>query len=547
MLDCLRSLFVMLVTCVFVLVSIGGSAVSAIFDKNGCAYTFSVWHPDEDILRQVKDLQVQFSNFTNYAEAQVSRIQRNVIHEMRKYDNSTSHLESELLQMKLDDMQAKMKHNHLSAEVNIMRRDMEDINRKVDDLEMDYFSLKARGREPRNDSVRKGHRSMSKDFIGMMKNSVGDLKAEWLLMKREMDDIRGENLQLKHGQNNLKNDTSSLRQVMRSLSGEIQAVEGRDWRVPQSSQQVQSEMSGLKRDLKRIKDEQSDIKSESTEMRNEIATLHTSNIRVLKDLHELQLDGTRFREKLESLRREERRGGETEVTRERLESNLPSTDDVVPRDCHEIYQSGYRTNGLYKIHAKGARLMTAVYCEMVNKTGYLVLQRRIDGLLNFNRRWLEYKHGFGNPYGEFYIGNELLHLLTKQKQYILRVDMWDWEGNKAYAEYNVFAVEGEANHYRLHVNGYRGDAGDSLNLHDNMAFSTEDVDNDLHARHCAAENKGGWWFNSCYSSNLNGVFHTAWYSQSRSKYADGVVWYTWKGSEFYSLKQTEMKIRPKVP
>src|SRR5678815_1828473 len=49
--------------------------------------------------------------------------------------------------------------------------------------------------------------------------------------------------------------------------------------------------------------------------------------------------------------------------------------------------------------------------------------------------------------------------------------------------------------------------GDSLSYHDDMVFSTEDVDNDLHMRNCALDNKGGWWFNSCFSSNLNGLYH----------------------------------------
>ena len=202
---------------------------------------------------------------------------------------------------------------------------------------------------------------------------------------------------------------------------------------------------------------------------------------------------------------------------------------------------------MYNIKPSEAPLMISVYCEMVNKTGYTLIQRRIDGLLNFNRRWLEYRHGFGNPYGEFWFGNDLIHLMTKQKQYILRVDLWDWEGYKAYAEYDTFTVDDVINHYRLHVSGYRGDAGDSMSYHDNMAFSTEDVDNDLHTRHCAAENKGGWWFNSCYSSALNGIYHTAWYSQARSNYADGIVWFTWKDTELYSLRKVEMKLRPKVP
>ena len=41
--------------------------------------------------------------------------------------------------------------------------------------------------------------------------------------------------------------------------------------------------------------------------------------------------------------------------------------------------------------------------------------------------------------------------------------------------------------------------GDSLSYHDTMAFSTEDNDNDMFRRNCAEENKGGWWFNDCYS------------------------------------------------
>ena len=49
---------------------------------------------------------------------------------------------------------------------------------------------------------------------------------------------------------------------------------------------------------------------------------------------------------------------------------------------------------------------------------------------------------------------------------------------------------------------------------------------------------------SFFFSNLNGVYHTGWYSQGPDTYADGIVWFTWKETEFYSIKQVEMKIRP---
>ena len=86
-----------------------------------------------------------------------------------------------------------------------------------------------------------------------------------------------------------------------------------------------------------------------------------------------------------------------------------------------------------------------------------------------------------------------------------------------------------------------------MSYHDDMSFSTEDADNDLFMRNCADENKGGWWFNSCFTSNLNGIYHIGRYPDregSKTGYPDGIVWFTLRETEFYSLKRVEMKIKP---
>ena len=181
---------------------------------------------------------------------------------------------------------------------------------------------------------------------------------------------------------------------------------------------------------------------------------------------------------------------------------------------------------------------------MKEGSGWIVVQRRIDGSLSFKKRWLEYKFGFGNPYGEFWFGNEYLFTISNRKKYVLKIDLWDWDGEHYYAEYDHFVVESENEQYRLHVNNYRGTAGDSLSYHNGMGFSTEDMDNDLHVRNCAADYKGGWWYHTCYSSNPNGVYHTGWYSGGDDVFSDGVVWYTLKNSDFYSVRKVEMKLKP---
>lgn len=54
-------------------------------------------------------------------------------------------------------------------------------------------------------------------------------------------------------------------------------------------------------------------------------------------------------------------------------------------DCHELYQTGRRTSGVYHIQPSAAPYLLPVYCLMMNGTGHTVIQRRVDGLLNFNR------------------------------------------------------------------------------------------------------------------------------------------------------------------
>jgi len=84
--------------------------------------------------------------------------------------------------------------------------------------------------------------------------------------------------------------------------------------------------------------------------------------------------------------------------------------------------------------------------------------------------------------------------------------------------------------------------GDSLTGHLGNKFSTRDQDNDASSKgSCALWYKGAWWYDACYSSNLNGLYyHTGNYTSTS---ANGVVWFGWTGG-WYSLRFTEIKVRP---
>ena len=57
-------------------------------------------------------------------------------------------------------------------------------------------------------------------------------------------------------------------------------------------------------------------------------------------------------------------------------------------------------------------------------------------------------------------GNDNLHLMTSNDGQRLRVDLADFEGNTAYAEYDDFTVDLARAKYRLaSLGAYRGTAG----------------------------------------------------------------------------------------
>ena len=88
--------------------------------------------------------------------------------------------------------------------------------------------------------------------------------------------------------------------------------------------------------------------------------------------------------------------------------------------------------------------------------GWTVIQRRVVGSVNFYRKWVDYKKGFGNKLGEYWLGLDNIHALTSKGQFELLINMADFKGNNRFAKYNSFMVMNEANNYRLQVSGYSG-------------------------------------------------------------------------------------------
>ncbi|XP_065934031.1 angiopoietin-related protein 7 isoform X2 [Magallana gigas] len=213
-------------------------------------------------------------------------------------------------------------------------------------------------------------------------------------------------------------------------------------------------------------------------------------------------------------------------------------------DCADILEKYPNTrgkNGVFYVIASSNR-SKAVFCDMTTDNGgWTVIQRRVNGSVDFYRNWTEYKNGFGFADHEYWMGNDMLHKLTSLKTQELRVDMERFNGEKAYAVYSRFSVGDETSKYKLEVQGYSGNAGDSLNYNNNMKFSTPDQDNDGRSSgNCAANRRTGWWFKWCTYTNPNGE-----YTDSEKSGSEYITWWHWKNSHI-SLKSIQLMIRPRA-
>ncbi|XP_058126772.1 fibrinogen-like protein A [Anopheles ziemanni] len=185
-------------------------------------------------------------------------------------------------------------------------------------------------------------------------------------------------------------------------------------------------------------------------------------------------------------------------------SSVPSRLRGSFKSCKEAPAN---VSGVYWIQLSGNSFTFEAFCEQNTfGGGWLVIQYRYDGSLDFYRNWTEYQQGFGNTSKEFWIGLERLYQLTSQGSYELLVELKAFNGSYRYAHYDEFQIGSESEQYPLKKLGtYSGTASDALIRHAGKKFTTKDRNNES-GSNTAVQYEGAWWYSSGSDSNLNGKY-----------------------------------------
>ncbi|KAH3776460.1 hypothetical protein DPMN_177885 [Dreissena polymorpha] len=190
------------------------------------------------------------------------------------------------------------------------------------------------------------------------------------------------------------------------------------------------------------------------------------------------------------------------------------------KDCTELLNRGApKLSGVYNITTPLSHTKIQVMCDMeTDGGGWTVFQKRFNGSEDFYRNFRDYEKGFGNVYAEHWLGLKYIYEITTRGSYQLRVDIVRSNGSKGYDVYGGFSLSPGTN-YTLNVGSrVRSDGllnttlsfsdGGSSGKPVGNAFSTYDHDVDRWSGgNCAADWRGGWWYNACYGYiNLNGLY-----------------------------------------
>ncbi|KAK5919081.1 hypothetical protein CgunFtcFv8_023006 [Champsocephalus gunnari] len=366
-----------------------------------------------------------------------------------------------------------------------------------------------------------------------IKEEEEELKKTTVVLKANNDEIKGLSVEINSKVDNILQEKSRLQDKVEGLEERLSSLS----HGLLTGEQV-AEINGLR---EVIHSQERSITELLKAVREQSHQLNHQRIQ-LKTLEEKFTVNTLAQETIE--RMPETYNNEAPTLTPYLTSNFNNSMTNLPLDCSDLFNGGERISGLYVIKPTGAEPFMA-FCDMSKDHGATVIQRRNDGSVNFDQIWEKYENGFGDFQGEFWLGLRKIHSLAAQGNSVLHIELEDWKQDRRIIEYR-FNLNGPESNYTIHLTHLSGEVPDPMSNHSGMMFSTKDRDNDnLQGFNCAQDYTGGWWYNACGDTNLNGrYFHMR--PKGRSDRKRGIQWRLDRKAS-YSLKFTQISLYPVSP
>ncbi|XP_027738889.1 angiopoietin-related protein 3 [Empidonax traillii] len=398
-----------------------------------------------------------------------------------------------------------------------------------------------------------------KDFVHKTKGQMNDIFQKLYIFDRSFYELSLQTSEIKEEEEQLRQTTARLQINNEEIKNLSQEMNLKIEDLIQNKIQLQEKVWGLEdkvtklaiiqplmQDTKEISSLKAFVEQQDNDIKQLLKTVEDQHLQLDRQHNQImeledKLNHIEFQELTENSFTEEQPEPETKpIPVLKATAGRYRSDGAAP-DCTALYHRGERFSGVYTIKPNGSEAFD-VYCEMKFGTSWTVIQKRVDGSLDFNQTWDAYTKGFGDLNEEFWLGLNKTYSITKQGDYILRIELQDWKGNKRHIEY-LFSLGGPDTNYTLQLSRISGSIPNALPEQTELQFSTADRDVDTkHDSNCPENFLGGWWHSECEETNLNGKYVTP-RSRARLDRRKGLYWKPKKG-RYYLLKSTKIMIHP---
>jgi len=236
--------------------------------------------------------------------------------------------------------------------------------------------------------------------------------------------------------------------------------------IAEECQKKDTQVTDLQNKLEEIKIKMAILETSFKEKDNqcEMRVEHANEILLIKMNNKIEQLNSNLQQKEEQIRSLE---SKMQIYKNDLKIAAKGEKNDLPLSCLDYG----RSSEIHMIKLPGIDFFQ-VKCESaIAGFGWTVIQRRLNGSVNFYRNWSEYREGFGDLKSEFFIGLEKLYRITSNEPHELYILMTDKRSQVRNARYDDFKIGNEQTGYQLiSVGNYTGYSYNALRHSQNMSL-----------------------------------------------------------------------------
>ena len=269
------------------------------YHANDCRYQFNVWEPNENMVMRMNELQVKYSNFSNYVDKELANYKLMWYHDLRRSQNWTYRLENLLMDLKVSHIQGMTKVKDIETQVSEFLTKLDNIETTVDDMKLKRSAPRAiRKKHIRNDRTLSQSDSPEAVPFSFLKNMVGDLKSEWIVMKRELIQLENEYRDLRKADDLLRNESKQVQAETDKVTNELTVLKLSQKRYSNDVSVIKTDVDRLKMDLGGVNDIAKSLRNNIGRAEKNVVDLQTSTAMMKKDVLNLQAENEFLKKQL---------------------------------------------------------------------------------------------------------------------------------------------------------------------------------------------------------------------------------------------------------